>query len=381
MGEYHDGLTLEEAFRLYDQIPSERMNGIKGIGFELHDGSIYDGQYPLMEADCVDEENINIVQHYKESPLVQQAIKDCNRILSERAFDFAKKLYDEGFVYEDYVLSNRIAYELRQDGIELMDFSSEQSSIIYDAAEKGLDVRDFAKIEFSPEQMKLMAALIEKGKDVTRFVSNGKKMDLSETILSEKQISDIQYFLKVDEISKENFSEEQWKTIQRGIRERLDVTQIANPNLAVVEMKDILKELRREKKEAQAVELEAILGLQEDGKYRYYSTQRPIAPGTYPNGENKPVVIENFDDRQTVENGQLQAWGYLEYGKPLSQKEMNDYELKAVSASVTRVNTPEKQTGKKKSVLADLQKKQAQIAGVNTPKNERSKKNDKEMQV
>lgn len=381
MGEYHDGLTLEEAFRLYDQIPSERMNGIKGIGFELHDGSIYDGQYPLMEADCVDEENINIVQHYKESPLVQQAIKDCNRILSERAFDFAKKLYDEGFVYEDYVLSNRIAYELRQDGIELMDFSSEQSSIIYDAAEKGLDVRDFAKIEFSPEQMKLMAALIEKGKDVTRFVSNGKKMDLSETILSEKQISDIQYFLKVDEISKENFSEEQWKTIQRGIRERLDVTQIANPNLAVVEMKDILKELRREKKEAQAVELEAILGLQEDGKYRYYSTQRPIAPGTYPNGENKPVVIDNFDDRQTVENGQLQAWGYLEYGKPLSQKEMNDYELKAVSASVTRVNTPEKQTGKKKSVLADLQKKQAQIAGVNTPKNERSKKNDKEMQV
>ena len=93
------------------------------------------------------------------------------------------------------------------------------------------------------------------------------------------------------------------------------------------------------------------------------------------------MVIDNFDDRQTVENGQLQAWGYLEYGKPLSQKEMNDYELKAVSASVTRVNTPEKQTGKKKSVLADLQKKQAQIAGVNTPKNERSKKNDKEMQV
>ena len=381
MGEYHDGLTLEEAFRLYDQIPSGRMNGIKGIGFELHDGSIYDGQYPLMEADRVDEENINIVQHYKESPFVQQAIKDCNRILSERAFDFAKKLYDEGFVYEDYVLSNRIAYELRQDGIELMDFSSEQSSIIYDAAEKGLDVRDFAKTEFSPEQMKLMAVLIEEGRDVTRFVSNGKKMDLSETVLSEKQISDIQYFLKVDGISKENFSEDQWKTIQRGIRERLDVTQIANPNLAVVEMKDILKELRREKKEAQAAELEAMLGLQEDGKYRYYSTQRPIALGTYPNGENKPVVIENFDDRQTVENGQLQAWGYLEYEKPLSQKEMNDYELKAVSASVTRVNTPKKQTGKKKSVLADLQKKQAQIAGVNTPKNERVKKNDKEMQV
>lgn len=381
MGEFHSGLTLEEAFRLYDQIPAGRMNGIKGIGFELHDGSIYDGQYPLMEADRVDEENINIVQHYKESPLVQQAIKDCNRILSERAFAFAKELYDEGFVYEDYVLSNRVAYELREEGIELMDFTSEQSSIIYDVAEKGLNVKPFANPEFSVAQMELMRELIEDREDVTRFMSNGKKMDLSDSVLTEKQISDIQYFRKVDEISKESFSEDQWKVIQRGIRERLDVTQIANPNLAVVEMKDILKELRREKREAQAAELEATLGLQEDGKYRYYSTQRPVAPGTYPNGENKPVNIENFDNRQEVGNGQLQAWGYLEYEKPLSQKELNDYELKAISVAVVRAKAPEKQTDKKKSVLADLQKKQAQITGAKVPKNEHIKKNTKEMQI
>ena len=65
-------------------VPAERMNAIKGIGFELHDGSEYDGQYPLMEAGRVDEELINMVQHYKDSPLVQQAILDCKRILSER---------------------------------------------------------------------------------------------------------------------------------------------------------------------------------------------------------------------------------------------------------------------------------------------------------
>lgn len=381
MGEFHDGVTLEEAFRLYDQIPAERMNGIKGIGFELHDGSEYDGQYPLMEAGRVDEELINMVQHYKDSPLVQQAILDCKRILSEREFAFAKDMYDKGFVYEDYVLSNRIAYELREDGIDLWDFSSEQSSIIYEAAEQGLDVSTFAKPDFSVEQMELMKDLLEDGNDVTRFVSNGKILDLSEKVLSDKQIANIRYFLKVDEIPKELYSEEQWKVMQRGIRERLDVTQIANPNLAVVEMKDILKELRKEKREAQAAELEGTLGLQDNGKYRYYSTQRPISPGTYPNGENKPVSIENFDERQSVENGQLQAWGYLEYAEPLSQKEMKDYELKAVSASVTRVNTPEKQTERKKSVLADLHKKQAQISGVKTPKKEHVKKNDKEMQV
>lgn len=379
-GEFHEGLTLEEAFRIYDQIPSERMNGIKGIGFELHDGSEYSGQYPLMEAGRMDEDLINMVQHYKDSPLVQQAIIDCKRILSEREFAFEKELYEEGFVYEDYVLSNSVAYELREDGIELMDFSSEQSSIIYEVAEKGMDARLLANPEFSIAQMELMKELLEDGHDVTRFVSNGKKLDFSEVVLSEKQISDIRYFLKVDEIPKELYSEEQWKVMQRGIKERLDVTQIANPNLAVAEMKDILKELRKEKREVQAADLEAILGLQDDGKYRYYSTQRPISPGTYPNGENKPVSIENFDECQAVENGQLQAWGYLEYNEPLSQKEMNDYELKAVSASVTRVNTPKKQTEKKKSVLADLHKKQEQISGVKTPKKEHVKKNE-EMQV
>ena len=381
MGEFHDGMTLEEAFHLYDQIPAERMNGIKGIGFELHDGSEYDGQYPLMEAGRVDEELINMVQHYKDSPLVQQAILDCKRILSEREFAFAKDMYDKGFVYEDYVLSNRIAYELREDGIDLWDFSSEQSSVIYEAAEQGLDVSTFAKPDFSVEQMELIKELLEDGNDVTRFVSNGKILNLSEKVLSDKQVADIRYFLKVDEIPKELYSEELWKVMQRGIRERLDVTQIANPNLAVVEMKDILKELRKEKRETQAAELEGTLGLQDNGKYRYYSTQRPISSGTYPNGENKPVSIENFDERQLVENGQLQAWGYLEYAEPLSQKEMKEYELKAVSASVTRVNTPEKQTEKKKSVLADLHKKQAQISGVKTPKKEYVKKNDKEMQV
>lgn len=299
----------------------------------------------------------------------------------KRDFAFAKDMYEKGFVYEDYVLSNRIAYELRQDGIELMDFSSEQSSVIYEAAEKALDVSTFAKTDFSVEQMKLMAEMLENGKDVTNVLCNGKRMDLSETVLSQKQIADIYYFQKIEGIDREDYTEEQWKTIQRGIRERLDVTQVANPNLAVVEMKDILKELRKEKREAQVAELEATLGLQDNGKYRYYSTQRPISPGTYPNGENKPVSVENFDERRVVENGQLQAWGYLEYDKPLSQKEIKDYELKAVSPSVTRAKAPEKQTGKKKSVLEDLHKKQVQVAGTKAPKNERTKKNDKEMQV
>lgn len=54
MGEYHENLTLEEALHIYETIPAERMNGIKGVGFELHDGSDYDGPYDLMRLGKVD---------------------------------------------------------------------------------------------------------------------------------------------------------------------------------------------------------------------------------------------------------------------------------------------------------------------------------------
>lgn len=45
MGEYHENLTLQEAYELYEKIPPERINGVKGIGFCLEDGSIYDGLF------------------------------------------------------------------------------------------------------------------------------------------------------------------------------------------------------------------------------------------------------------------------------------------------------------------------------------------------
>lgn len=45
LGEYHNNLTLEEAYAKYEAIPADRLNGGKGIGFRLEDGSMYDGEY------------------------------------------------------------------------------------------------------------------------------------------------------------------------------------------------------------------------------------------------------------------------------------------------------------------------------------------------
>jgi hypothetical protein len=67
----------------------------------------------------------------------------------------------------------------------------------------------------------------------------------------------------------------------------------------------------------------------EQAVYKYYSTQRPVDIGTFPKGENSPVQIVNFDKREAVENGLFQAWGYLEYAAPLTEKQIDDYELKA----------------------------------------------------
>ena len=82
MGEYHENLTLQEAYELYEKIPSERINGVKGIGFRLEDESIYDGLFELMSGGTVIKDVINEIPHYKESPLVQKAITDMETILA-----------------------------------------------------------------------------------------------------------------------------------------------------------------------------------------------------------------------------------------------------------------------------------------------------------
>lgn len=59
---------------------------------------------------------------------------------------------------------------------------------------------------------------------------------------------------------------------------------------------------------------------------RYYSTQRPIDPGTIPT-EPKPTKVENFVERTFIESIGRQAWGYVEYPYELSTKEFTNLEL------------------------------------------------------
>ncbi len=58
---------------------------------------------------------------------------------------------------------------------------------------------------------------------------------------------------------------------------------------------------------------------------RYYSTLRPIGPGTLPNEDW--THVQNFDQRTFVPAIGREAWGYVDYDTPLTEKEADDYDL------------------------------------------------------
>lgn len=62
-----------------------------------------------------------------------------------------------------------------------------------------------------------------------------------------------------------------------------------------------------------------------NAEYKYYSTQRPVDSGTFPKA---PIRVKNYDRRIEVEEGEFLAWGELVYDRPLTEEEMESYELR-----------------------------------------------------
>lgn len=59
---------------------------------------------------------------------------------------------------------------------------------------------------------------------------------------------------------------------------------------------------------------------------KYYSTQRPVMPGSYPN-KDSVEEIHNFDTKTFCEEIGREAWGYIEYREPLAKEQAEAYEL------------------------------------------------------
>lgn len=82
-GDTKRNLTLVEAFEAYSVMDAVSSK-VRGIGFELRDGSRYAMPFPLMEENRVLTEDIERVPHFKDSPLVQKAVKDVKEMLGPR---------------------------------------------------------------------------------------------------------------------------------------------------------------------------------------------------------------------------------------------------------------------------------------------------------
>lgn len=83
--------------------------------------------------------------------------------------------------------------------------------------------------------------------------------------------------------------------------------------------------------------------------YKYYSLERPVSIGTYPVlKDNRLLSFDNFEEgnlcvkKTIVDNDKVfKAWGYLLFEKPLSSKQIDDYELGDAGAvnRLTKINT------------------------------------------
>jgi Zn-dependent peptidase ImmA (M78 family) len=90
LGEVHHDLSLTEALEAYEKIQAERMNGIKSVGFNLQEGSDYDGMMDLMVAGRSQRELLDSIPFYKENKLVQEALKRVEQYIEEKPLNVEK---------------------------------------------------------------------------------------------------------------------------------------------------------------------------------------------------------------------------------------------------------------------------------------------------
>lgn len=87
-GEYHEGIqTLEEAIRIFNTIPPERMNGIPAIGINLHvEGteSWEDSQVDVFTGEGIDMGMLKLSPEIYGHPKAQEAVKQLIELFPDK---------------------------------------------------------------------------------------------------------------------------------------------------------------------------------------------------------------------------------------------------------------------------------------------------------
>ena len=105
-----------------------------------------------------------------------------------------------------------------------------------------------------------------------------------------------------------------------------------------------------------------VVQIEAPGLYKYYSTQRPVDIGTFPKPpHNTPDEIVNYDQRIPVEGGAFVAWGHLTYTKPLTEKQVSDYEFRPAP----NISELRRESGDRPRSIAQQMKEAAALAEAN----------------
>lgn len=80
-GDFWEYQTLEEAWDFYQKHLGDAMRGLRGIGFQLQNGSDYIGMEPLIKDGMVQIDEINHKPYYRNHPVVQKAISDLQDLM------------------------------------------------------------------------------------------------------------------------------------------------------------------------------------------------------------------------------------------------------------------------------------------------------------
>lgn len=99
LGAHYENLSLDQAIEIYKNIPAEK---IKGISFELHDNSIYsDMEYPIVVGDEIKISNLNDVDYFKDSFVVQRTVTELQKHFIDDGFELrsTRELQAESVAY------------------------------------------------------------------------------------------------------------------------------------------------------------------------------------------------------------------------------------------------------------------------------------------
>ena len=111
----------------------------------------------------------------------------------QRRFEEAKELWEDGFIYEDYVLSSEtgraITEAMDMTGVTRDDFSADQLDVIRTAAEKELALEPMLNPSFSPEQMQLISDVMERMSANEKHWFQREIDELTATVMTPEEIN------------------------------------------------------------------------------------------------------------------------------------------------------------------------------------------------